>query len=77
MGKARELKRRADSMLEEKEFFIRKAIGWILREMSKKRPELVADWVIARKSRMSGLTLREAVRRMPDEQRERVLGRVS
>ena len=30
----------ADGMLEEKEFFIRKAIGWVLREVSKKRPEL-------------------------------------
>ena len=30
--------RRADDMLEEGEFFIRKAIGWVLRETSKKRP---------------------------------------
>ena len=31
----------ADGMLDEKEFFIRKAIGWVLREVSKMRPELV------------------------------------
>ena len=30
-------------MLEEREFFIRKAIGWVLRETSKRRPELVYD----------------------------------
>ena len=28
----------ADRMLEEKEFFIRKAIGWVLREVSKSGP---------------------------------------
>jgi 3-methyladenine DNA glycosylase AlkD len=31
--------RRADAMLEETELFIRKAIGWVLRETSKKRPD--------------------------------------
>ena len=31
----------ADAMLDEKEFFIRKAIGWVLREVSKKRPDEV------------------------------------
>jgi 3-methyladenine DNA glycosylase AlkD len=31
----------AAGMLDEKEFFIRKAIGWVLREVSKKRPKLV------------------------------------
>ena len=56
----------ADSMLEEKEFFIRKAIGWILREASKKTPELVVDYVSSRRERMSGLTYREATRRLDD-----------
>jgi 3-methyladenine DNA glycosylase AlkD len=49
-------------MLEEKEFFILKAIGWILREVSKKRPELVRDWIASRDARMSGVTRREAVK---------------
>jgi len=52
--------RYADAMLEEKEFFIRKAIGWVLRETSKKRPELVADWLAPREARLSGVTRREA-----------------
>ena len=30
--------RYADAMLDEKEFFIRKAIGWVLRDTAKKRP---------------------------------------
>ncbi|MEA2447730.1 MAG: hypothetical protein QOK47_1367, partial [Actinomycetota bacterium] len=52
--------RNADLMLEEKEFFIRKAIGWVLREMSKRRPEEVRDWIEPRADRASGVTLREA-----------------
>ncbi len=52
-------------MLGEKEFFIRKAIGWVLRETSKRRPELVHDFVVAHRAEMSGLTYREATRRLP------------
>jgi 3-methyladenine DNA glycosylase AlkD len=52
----------ADEMLEEKEFFIRKAIGWVLRERSKKDPETVSEWVKPRLERMSGVTRREAVK---------------
>ncbi len=52
--------RYADEMLEEKEFFIRKAIGWVLREVSKKDPERVRSWLAGRRHRMSGVTLREA-----------------
>ena len=54
--------RYADQMLGEREFFIRKAIGWILRDTSRQRPELVADWVRSRVDRMSGVTRREAVK---------------
>ena len=54
--------RYADSMLGEKEFFIRKAIGWILRDTSRKRPDLVWEWVEPRLDRMSGVTRREAVK---------------
>jgi 3-methyladenine DNA glycosylase AlkD len=36
--------RYAIPMLGEKEFFIRKAIGWVLREAAKRDPEWVATW---------------------------------
>ncbi|MGC9961300.1 MAG: DNA alkylation repair protein [Acidimicrobiales bacterium] len=52
----------ADRLLDEKEFFIRKAIGWILRDMGRKRPELVLEWVRPRVDRMSGVTLTEALK---------------
>lgn len=48
--------RYADSMLHEKEFFIRKAIGWILKHIE--RPDLVWDWVEPRLDDMSGVTKR-------------------
>jgi 3-methyladenine DNA glycosylase AlkD len=60
----------ADPMLSEREFFIRKAIGWVLRETGKKRPRLVFDWLLPRASRAAGLTLREAVRHLPAKDRE-------
>jgi 3-methyladenine DNA glycosylase AlkD len=57
--------RYADAMLDEREFFIRKAIGWVLRETSKRRPALVADWLEPRVARASGVTWREAVKYLP------------
>ena len=52
-------------MLGEREFFIRKALGWVLREVSKKRPELVRAFVSAHGPQMSGLTRREATKYLP------------
>jgi len=57
--------RYADQMLEEKEFFIRKAIGWVLRDTAKRRPDLVAGWLAPRAHRASGVTMREAVKPLP------------
>jgi 3-methyladenine DNA glycosylase AlkD len=65
--------RYADGMLEEKEFFVRKAIGWVLREVAKKRPELVDAWLAPRTQRASGVTVREAVRYLPPARREALL----
>lgn len=65
--------RYAEPLLEEKEFFIRKAIGWVLRETSKKRPDLVWSWLRPRASRASVLTLREASKYLPPERREALL----
>ncbi|NNF09571.1 MAG: DNA alkylation repair protein [Acidimicrobiia bacterium] len=63
----------ADGMLEEKEFFIRKAIGWVLRDTARRRPELVAGWVGPRTHRMSGITIREAVKPLPPQQADAFL----
>lgn len=63
----------AAPLLEEKEFFLRKAIGWILREVSKKRPRLTFDFLLEHRARVSGLTLREGARRLPPRMRNRLL----
>ena len=65
--------RYADAMLEEREFFIRKAIGWVLRETSKQRPDLVYGWILPRAHRASGVTVREAVKYLSEAQRGAVL----
>ena len=72
-GDWRRFERYADEMLGEKEFFIRKAIGWVLREVSKKDPKRVAEFVASRVERISGVTLREAVKYLPEEDRERLV----
>ena len=63
----------ADQMLDEREFFIRKAIGWVLRETGKRQPDLVADWLAPRVQRASGVTVREAVKPLPPDQRDKLL----
>ena len=60
-------------MLEEKEFFIRKAIGWVLREVGKRRPDEVSRWLRSRTHRASGVTMREATKYLPDADRERLM----
>jgi 3-methyladenine DNA glycosylase AlkD len=65
--------RYADSMLEEREFFIRKAIGWVLRDTARRRPSLVAGWLAPRVHRASGVTVREAVKPLPPAVRELLL----
>jgi len=64
--------RYATPMLPEKEFFIRKAIGWVLRETSKRAAEWVADWTERHISEMSGVTFREAIRRLPPDTADRL-----
>jgi 3-methyladenine DNA glycosylase AlkD len=58
--------RYADAMLEENEFFIRKAIGWVLRDTGRKRPALVSAWLEPRLHRASGVTVREAIKHLPN-----------
>jgi 3-methyladenine DNA glycosylase AlkD len=64
---------RADPMLEETEFFIRKAIGWVLRETSKTRPDEVYEWIAPRTHRASGVTMREAVKYLGARQSARLM----
>ncbi len=60
--------RLAAGMVEEKEFFIRKAIGWVLREVAKQRPDLTYAFLAEHIERVSGLTLREGAKYLPAAQ---------
>jgi len=63
----------ADAMLDEKEFFVRKAIGWVLREEGKRRPDEVVAWLAPRTHRASGVTLREAVKYVAPADRDALM----
>ena len=65
--------RRADAMLDEKEFFIRKAIGWVLREAGRRRQAEVIAWISPRTHRASGVTMREVVRHLPAAEADRLM----
>lgn len=65
----------ADPLLEDKEFFVRKALGWVLREHGKKAPDEVFGWLWPRRQRAARLTLREATKYLSEEQRSALLSR--
>lgn len=48
--------------MHEKEFFIRKAIGWVLRQYSKTNPAAVKDFVKKHRANLSGISLKEATK---------------
>ncbi len=54
-----QLFRFCEKMAHEKDFFIRKAIGWALREYSKSDPQAVRRFIKKNKERLSPLSMRE------------------
>ena len=52
--------------MHEKEFFIRKAIGWALREYSKTDPQAVADFAMENRDDLSGLSYREGTKHIKE-----------
>jgi len=54
--------RYAISVSSDKEFFIRKAAGWALRDYARWNPDAVRNFVINNQSRLSGLTISEATK---------------
>jgi 3-methyladenine DNA glycosylase AlkD len=64
--------RLAAPMLGEREFFIRKAIGWVLREVSKKRADLTFVFLREHRDEVSGLTLAEGAKYLPATQRRQL-----
>ena len=56
--------RYADLRAEDTEFFIRKALGWALRQYARVAPDEVRAFVEPRRDRLSGLTVREAMKHL-------------
>lgn len=48
----------------EKEFFIRKAIGWALRQYARTEPDAVMRFLLMNRQRLSGLSFREAAKHL-------------
>lgn len=55
----------ARSLAGERDFFIRKAIGWALRDYARHAPKAVSGFLSASRDLMSPLTLREASKHLP------------
>ncbi len=60
----------ASTMVHEKEFFIRKAIGWVLREVSKKQPQWTYEFLMRHRDLVSGLTMREGSKYLSSKMQE-------
>jgi 3-methyladenine DNA glycosylase AlkD len=56
-----------EANLADREFFIRKAIGWALREYAKTDPAWVRQFAAKHAASLSPLSLREALRNLPAE----------
>ena len=54
----------AETLAPERDFFIRKAIGWALRDYARWSPQAVRDFVAAMGGRLAPLSAREATRRI-------------
>lgn len=50
--------------MHEKEFFVRKAIGWALRQYSRTDPDGVRAFLLEEKANLSGLSFREGAKQL-------------
>lgn len=51
----------AESYLDDRDWFIQKAIGWWLRDLSRHDPQMVRDWIAAHGNRLKPFARREAL----------------
>ena len=56
-----------EANLDDRDFFIRKAIGWALRQHARTDPGEVLRYVRAHEDRLSGLSKREALKHVPHD----------
>ncbi len=63
----------AERLLPDTEFFVRKAIGWVLREVAPRHPREVSAWLREHVDDISLVTLREPLRKLADGDEIRAL----
>jgi 3-methyladenine DNA glycosylase AlkD len=51
--------------LEDREFFVAKAVGWALRQLSYHEPDMVREFIHQHRGEMSKLAIREGSRKLP------------
>ena len=61
---AKRLFRYAQQLTNDNEFFIRKAIGWALRDYARWNPQAVTEFLLQHRTRLSPLTVREAAKHL-------------
>jgi 3-methyladenine DNA glycosylase AlkD len=62
-----------DRMANDRDDMVEKGIGWLLKEVSRKRPQAVADFLVADIDRFSRTTVRYACEKMPKRLRAKVM----
>lgn len=62
-------------LLKDKEDLIHKACGWMLREVAKRKKELVVDFLLKHYRRMPRVMLRYAIERFPERERLKYLSK--
>ncbi|MGW2386258.1 DNA alkylation repair protein [Streptomyces sp. NPDC001658] len=65
--------RTAAPLLTDPRFFVRKALGWVLRQASRKHPAEVYDWFLPHAAEASGITVRETIRHLDPARSEAIL----
>jgi 3-methyladenine DNA glycosylase AlkD len=63
----------AERLLPDTEFFVRKAIGWVLREVAPRHPREVSAWLREHVDEIGLVTLREPLRKLADGDEIRAL----
>jgi 3-methyladenine DNA glycosylase AlkD len=63
-----------EPLMTDRAYFVQKAVGWLLRECAVQEPEATLVFLLPWVGTAPRPTLREAVRKLPDAQRRRVLG---
>lgn len=60
----------ADKLLSHSHDLIHKAVGWMLREMGKRNPDALMEYLERNYSKMSRTTLRYAIEKLPENERQ-------